>query len=349
MYVMRKRFMLLVAAGLLAIAFWGCSKENNGTADKEAEEQTAGRKLKMRNYIVLVNSSAITEQELEKEVDRMAQQVAGRVDPAQLSSMRWQYRRQAVEHLINRSLLLTEADKAGIEVTKEEMYTRLSTVIEGFESEEAFNNRLKELNMTRKELQDELAVGIKIELFIDSKIPMDQPITEAEMNKFYEDNRRNFEHGERVRASHILLRSDQSDSEEAKAEKRAKLEQLLIEIVGGADFGAVAHEHSDCPSKKNDGDLGYFERGRMVPEFEQAAFSLGTGEVSDIVETPFGFHIIKVTEHQEARLVPFDEAQEDIQREINRLKREESIGDFINELRSTAKIEYADSSLIPNE
>lgn len=346
---MRRLFVLMAAAGILAMLLGGCSKDDAGTAGKKDNGQTADSKMEMGNFVALVNGEGIAEKALEKEVNRMTQQVAGRVDPSQLPSLRRRYRQQAIGHLINRTLLLAEADKAGITATKEEVYTRLSTIMEGFESEEAFNNRLRELNMTRKDLQDELAVGIKIELFIDTKIPMDHPIDEAELKTVYENNKQRFTHDERVRASHILITVNQNDSDEVKAEKKSRMERILVDIMGGADFAQLAAEHSECPSRNMEGDLGYFERGRMVPEFEEVAFSLGVGEVSNIVETQFGYHIIKVTDHQEARTIPFDEAREELEREYNRMKREELIGNYIDGLRADAVIEYADSSLMQNE
>lgn len=98
-----------------------------------------------------------------------------------------------------------------------------------------------------------------------------------------------------VQASHILLMyagSMRSSASRTKEEARAQIDSLKQQIDGGEDFATLARQHSDCPSKARGGDLGSFGKGQMVPEFEQAAFALPVGGTSDVVETPFGFHLI---------------------------------------------------------
>jgi parvulin-like peptidyl-prolyl isomerase len=102
-----------------------------------------------------------------------------------------------------------------------------------------------------------------------------------------------------IRAAHILLMykgSMQSDASRSKDEALAAIENLRAEITGGAEFGEMARQYSDCPSSEDGGDLGYFGKGAMVPAFEKAAFALSKGETSDVVETPFGFHLIQRTD-----------------------------------------------------
>jgi peptidyl-prolyl cis-trans isomerase C len=335
-----------VLAAITAIGGSSCSKEDGGTTAEKEDVMQAGQQA---GVVAVVNGGKITEQTLEKEVDRMTQQYAGRVDPSYLTSMRRRFRKEALEHIINRKLLLETAEKEGITTTKEDVLLRLSTIMENMGSEENFRERLKTLDITENELKMELEEGIRIELLIDTKVSSDQPIQESELRAFYENNKQMFEKPEQVKASHILITVDKDDPEDIKAEKRKRLEGILIEIIQGADFGEMAAQYSDCPSKSNHGDLGYFGRGRMVPEFEEAAFALETGEVSDIVETQFGYHIIKVTDHQQARIIPFEEAQYDIESQIEGHKREEAIGAYIEKLRSEATISYADSSLAPDE
>ena len=95
-----------------------------------------------------------------------------------------------------------------------------------------------------------------------------------------------------IRASHILVSTDGRD----KAAARSEIEELRAQIADGADFGEVASAKSDCPSGRRGGDLGFFGKGQMVPEFETAAFGLESGALSDVVETDFGFHLIKRTD-----------------------------------------------------
>ncbi|MGE5503687.1 MAG: peptidylprolyl isomerase [Actinomycetota bacterium] len=104
---------------------------------------------------------------------------------------------------------------------------------------------------------------------------------------------------QQIRAAHILLMykgSMRSQAERSKQEALESIENIRNELAMGADFGQMARQYSDCPSKEDGGDLGYFGRGAMVPEFEDAAFELERGEVSDVVETSFGFHLIQRTD-----------------------------------------------------
>ena len=125
-------------------------------------------------------------------------------------------------------------------------------------------------------------------------------VTENDANNYYSGNPKEFETPEQVKASHILIASDTSDTSvdpnDAKAKALAKAEQLLAQLKDGADFAELAKANSTCPSASKGGDLGFFSKGDMVAPFEEAAFALEPGQLSDIVETKFGYHIIKRTQ-----------------------------------------------------
>jgi len=137
-----------------------------------------------------------------------------------------------------------------------------------------------------------------------------------------------------------LIMTQEDDSDAVKAEKRKKAEELLVQLRQGADFEQLAREHSDCPSSAQGGDLGAFGRGAMVPRFEEAAFALEPGEISGIVETRFGYHIIKLAEKTDTRTVPYDEARSDISRYLSTQKMQQGMSNFIEGLRNEAEIEY---------
>ena len=111
-----------------------------------------------------------------------------------------------------------------------------------------------------------------------------------------------------------------------------------------ADFASMAQEHSSCPSKTRGGDLGFFPRGQMVGEFEEVAFALDVGQISDVVETKFGFHIITVTDKKAASTVPFDQSKADITAFLDNQKEQQAVASYIDSLRSIATIQYADTS-----
>ncbi|PID71873.1 MAG: hypothetical protein CSB34_05055 [Desulfobulbus propionicus] len=125
-------------------------------------------------------------------------------------------------------------------------------------------------------------------------------LEEGQVAQYYEENKQHYQTPEQRRASHILFKVAESDSAERKAEQRKKAEDILQQLREGADFAALATEFSEGPSKTKGGDLGLFPRGAMVPAFDAAVFSMEKGALSEIVETPFGYHVIKLTEIQPA-------------------------------------------------
>jgi hypothetical protein len=140
------------------------------------------------------------------------------------------------------------------------------------------------------------------------------------VRKAVEERRGELDTPEQVRARHILVAVDAAADPAAKAAARAKIEAAKKRIEAGEDFAAVAREMSDDPgSKQNGGDLGFFKRGAMVKPFEEAAFSLEPGKLSDVVETPFGYHLIRVEEKKAAAQLPYSEASARVAQELARI------------------------------
>jgi peptidyl-prolyl cis-trans isomerase C len=168
--------------------------------------------------------------------------------------------------------------------------------------------------------------------------------TDSEIKAFYDANTSEFQQPEQMRASHILVSVGKDDSPDVKNEKLAKITKIRNDIKGGADFAQMATQYSDCPSKERGGDLGYFGRGQMVPPFDAAAFALKVGDLSDIVTTDFGYHIIKAVDYRPARTVTLDDAKQDISNYIQSQQKQAAIGSYIETLRGAAKIEYGDTT-----
>ncbi len=165
-------------------------------------------------------------------------------------------------------------------------------------------------------------------------------ITEEDVKTYYIANEKSFKFPEMVKARHILIKADKSASEEEKKKARGKAEDLLKKIRAGEDFAKLAAEFSDDPgSKAKGGELGFFGRGKMVKPFEEAAFSLNPGEVSGVVETTFGFHIIKVEEKKEAGVEPFETAKEKVRLKLVDEVTRERTKDVIDNALKNAKVE----------
>jgi peptidyl-prolyl cis-trans isomerase C len=331
-----------VLLGILIVAVAGCSREDSATraAVGEASGQRTALNLEEESMAVTVNGKVVTAQEVAEERDRIVQQLAGRVPAEQMETMQEAIQKQAQENLINRILLEEAVESEGVEASREEVDTRLSAIRDNFESSEAFTSRLSAMGITEDDLRDEVASGLRMERLIEMHSADVETPSDSELRSFYDENSEQFTQPERVRASHVLFMVEPTMSDADKAAKRLEAAKILGEIQNGADFGQMASQHSGCPSKANGGDLGFFGQGQMVKQFEDAAFALGVGEVSDIVETQYGYHIIKVTDRQESSIVDFDNAKADIASFLVGQKKQEAVSAYIEGLRASATIGY---------
>ncbi|MFQ5772679.1 MAG: peptidylprolyl isomerase, partial [bacterium] len=155
----------------------------------------------------------------------------------------------------------------------------------------------------------------------------------------YDANPKFFKQPEEVKASHILIKVDADATEAQKSEARQKIKNVQQKLKSGEDFALLAKEFSQGPSSVKGGDLGYFRRGQMVKSFEDAAFSLKLNEVSDIVETRFGYHLIKVVDKKPEKIFTYMEVKDRLNQRIKQQKVEKEAGIYINKLKEDAKIE----------
>ncbi len=190
---------------------------------------------------------------------------------------------------------------------------------------DALENEFQE-EATFKEILEDTRVAL-LKNYAVSKLLASERVTEEEVTDYYKENKENFAKDETVRASHILV-----DSEEEAG-------QVINEIDAGKSFEEAAREYSSCPSKDKGGDLGEFSRGQMVAEFEDAAFSMEEGSISQPVKTQFGYHVIKLVEKSKSGLKDFDEVKNEISQIVLGKKQQELYLKKINEIKSKYKVE----------
>jgi peptidyl-prolyl cis-trans isomerase C len=171
-------------------------------------------------------------------------------------------------------------------------------------------------------------------------------VTEKEAKAYYDKNPDLFKSPEQVKARHILIQVPKEASEEDKKKLKEKADEVLKKVKAGEDFAKLAAENSDDPgTKSKGGELGFFSKGSMVPAFEQAAFSLKPGEVSELVETEFGFHVIKVDEKKEAVSEPFDTIKGKVTQQVLREKQEAKVTEFVEQALKKAKVSMNPAAL----
>jgi peptidyl-prolyl cis-trans isomerase C len=181
--------------------------------------------------------------------------------------------------------------------------------------------------------------SMKIQKLLKQEVHDKVVVEPKEAKDYYNSNLEDFKAPQQVRARHILIRIPTDATEGRRKEALEAIQKAVERIQKGEAFEQVAKEVSHDGSAPQGGDLGYFGRGRMVPEFEKVAFSLEKGQVSDIVETEFGYHLIKVEDRRPARTKLFQEVSAEVEELLRRMKAESLGRDYVAKLRAEAEIE----------
>ncbi|MED5472107.1 MAG: peptidylprolyl isomerase [Verrucomicrobiota bacterium] len=244
------------------------------------------------------------------------------------------------EELISRSLLLEAARAAKATASADELKKTIEQIKGSLPPGVKFEEYIKKMGHTEKSFEAEVTEELLINFHVQEILSAVKAPTDAELQKYYQENKESFNSKESITASHILLKTDPGSDEKVKSEKLKAIQKLREQLITakGDGFDKLAKEHSDCPSSARGGDLGSFGRGQMVPAFEKAAFTQKVGDVGDVVETQFGYHLIKVTKKTKAGQRKFEEVKEDISRQLDAPKRQKTMQDYISGLESKAKI-----------
>lgn len=271
------------------------------TACQGKESSTSGSAApgKDAKVLVTVNGSNVTSEDFDREVKALPEYIRAMADTPQ-------GKKEMIDTLVMRELILQQAAKDGIDKSKDV-----------------------------EEKMAELKKRIIVDTYLKKKVETDAKISDEELKGFYEKNLDKFKAGEQVRASHILVKTEQ----EAK--------DVQAQLKGGAKFEELAKTKSVDSSAAKGGDLGWFGKGNMVPVFEKTAFALKDGETSGIVKSEFGYHIIKLTGKRPAGTRPFDEAKEQIKSALLPQKQQQVFMQLKENLRKGAKIEIKDQTLAP--
>jgi len=345
--VFTKILMVLMLWGLsVAAGFAGQQVPDKAASVQSKSEPNEASKQKPAEdpVMVTVNSVAINQSQADELIEPQLNQLnarAGQMPPEFIEQQKQQLRQSAVEALIVEKLLVEKVKQANIVVSDEQVEEKIAQIAAGQNlSIEDFKALIETYGSDYEKVKEQVKNGLGYEKLMDTKWAGQIDVNEAQAREFYNQNIDRFKKPEQIRASHILIETKTTDSNEAKAEAKAKAQQLLEKIKAGADFAELAAENSACPSSARGGDLGYFSKGQMVPPFEQAALNLEPNQLSDIVETRFGYHIIKVTDKKPAQILSFEQAKADIIDTLKKQKKAEFMEKYVAELRSQAQIVY---------
>ena len=293
---------------------------------------------KEKSAVASVNGVLIPKAFLEREVRRFEQQALSQGQAVE-ESQREQLNRQALDTLIDIELLYQESQRRGFEISDDRVEEQVNDLRTQFGDEEGYAAALEQIGISDGELRTEFRRQLAIQEMIDTDISPATTVSEQESTDFYENNPDFFLNPEQVRASHILIQVSPEAGEKERSEARSRILEIRKRITAGEDFAELARQLSEDGSSANGGDLGYFQREQMVKPFADAAFSLDIGELSEVVTTQYGFHLIRVTDRKEESVVPYEQVQMQIFQYLQREKVMVAIEELAVELRSQAEIE----------
>ena len=321
-----------VVVCIICFVTFGCGnrEEEPDHSEKQASEnevslepQESETSSLPEGAVAVVNGQAITQQEFAERLHAALEQLELSSPPDEYTLN--QHREEALTELIDKTLIAQQAKVQKITLTDEEFQRVVKRVQDEYGGEDIqaiLQEQGKSYDEWEKAQRESLLLDKLIDLSMDSMVT----VSDEEVQQYYERNKDKYDYPAQVRASQIL------------AYEKNIAEKALQEIQSGADFAKVAEKYSESPDAENGGDLGFFAKGAMPPEFDKVLFSLKMGEVSEVIKTPYGYQIFRLTGQREAHRVSFEEAKNQIKAMLKKQKRMIAFDLWIEELQKNSKI-----------
>jgi peptidyl-prolyl cis-trans isomerase SurA len=289
--------------------------------------------------VAVVNQEIITLSEVEKRTGPLLDEIQAEGRLQRREKIR-EVCREVLERLIEEKLIDQEVKRVGIKVTSKEVENALEEIKrQNAASQDDIENALRRDGLTLETLKKEIEKKIQRMRLINWAVKTESKVEERELRDFYQKNIDRYRRSESYRPSHILFIVPKEATAEEIREIRKKCQKVLEKIKGGEDFGEMATLYSQDGSAKDRGDLGYFKKGELVPALEREALRLRIGEVSGIIRTDFGFHLIKLLDRKGGDPPPFEEIKEKVQADYFEREREKGVQQYLNTLKEKAVIE----------
>lgn len=303
-----------------------------------ADASASASPLGLKDPVAVVNGEPVSLKELQEAFDTAVK--SSGINTADLTdAQKIEGYRQLLDELIVDKLIAKQA--ATVEVSQADIDAEVAKIKKQFPTEEDFNKQLAQVGQSPEKVNETIKKMLQQQRWVESQVANKIVVSPEDAQKFYNDNKQEFQEGASVKASHVLIRVDENAPEDVVKAKQAEAAKVAaLASKKGADFAALAKQYSEEPgAKESGGDLGFFTKDRMVPEFAEAAFSQKVGQVSQPVRTQFGWHVIKVTDTKPAHQLSFDEVKDELVNYLKRNKQREAIQNLIKELRDGAKVE----------
>jgi peptidyl-prolyl cis-trans isomerase C len=301
-----------------------------------AAPEAPAAKSSLPDTVAVVEGTEIKKEELEKAFAAVlaAQGIpAGQLPEAQKA----QGYRMILDDLILEKLVTKRA--ADAKVTDEEINATIERIKSNFGSEEELKAQIAKNGQTFDQVKNDIRASLQQQHWLDEQIKGKAEVTDADAETFYKANPDQFQKPEQVRASHILVKVEQDAKPEVVVQKEKQAQTIADRVKKGEDFNKVATELSEDPSaKQNGGDLNFFSKEQMVPEFSTAAFGMKKDEISAPVRSQFGYHIIKVTDRKAPETVTLEQAKPQLVNYLKQQKKQQEIQKVVGEIRKGADV-----------
>ena len=290
------------------------------------------------DILATVNDVPITSQEVIREAAIIEADIRLR-NPTWSREQIAKLNNQLVETLIERELLYQRAQQRNIEIRARWVERSLAELKAKIGNAAAFNNYLKSIDLTEEQMKERIKKGLIVRRLLHREVIRQIRVSEAEMQAFFRKHPEFFVRRDQIRVRQIFIAADQRADASARAQALMRIQSIQNQLGRGASFAALALEYSEDPSKARGGDLGYVERSQLIPSFADAAFSLQDGEISDIVETPLGYHLIQMVDRIPSAQMAYRNARAKIERTLRRNKEQAATTAYIRRLMNQANID----------
>jgi peptidyl-prolyl cis-trans isomerase C len=324
-------FFIFLACVLLTFCLAGIS-----TAAAEVKKDTGE---KDRKIVARVNGQPIYEDALAPYVRRELKKFQKSGAKRDTTALEKRLKKRALDEVIALELIKQESRKLQVKDMDEKVDEKLKELKSRYQSEKKFKDFLKTKRRNEADVKESIKSKIYVEEYLEVKGIKNPRVPDEEIRKYYEKNKEGFRRKEYIKASHILIMVKEDAKPEEKEQLLAKAEKIRKEIMEGKGFAEMANEHSEDGKASQGGDLGYIETGYMPPEFDAVAFSLKQGELSDIVQTKHGYHIIKVLDRKPEGIAPYEDVRDFIGKYLQEGLVRRNRASHIKELKSKAEIE----------
>lgn len=318
--------MLLLLMLLTPILLVGCGEGGEDTAALEDSE-----------VAIRVNDETMSRSEFNQQLNQRMQSFRRRMGDTgtgelsgPLKRMRGQMKRQLANQMVQRLLIQSHMNEAGVTVSDSEVQARWEEMTQRFPSQRSLKQALRQQNTSETEVQSRIRKQLRMQKFLDQEVGMIS-VSETEARQHFRQNRGEYDRPEQVRTRHILVKDDTGAQE--------KIGQAQREIEEGMEFEEAARKYSEGPSATKGGDLGYISRDQVVGKFADAAFALKPGNVSDPVKTRFGYHLIKVEEHRDTKTAKYRDVSDTIIETVREQKKRQKWQQLLQRLREQSTVE----------